>query len=72
MGGVAIAGLGFALAQPSRPVVVITGDGEQLMGVGALMTIAVAKPGNLSIVVLDNGTMAKPGCRSATPAWACG
>lgn len=61
MGGSAIAGLGLALAQPSRPVVVITGDGEQLMGVGALMTIAVAKPGNLSIVVLDNGHYGETG-----------
>lgn len=61
MGGTAIAGLGLALAQPSRPVVVITGDGEQLMGVGALMTIAVAKPGNLSIVVLDNGYYGETG-----------
>lgn len=61
MGGAAIAGLGLALAQPSRPVVVITGDGEQLMGVGALMTIAVAKPGNLSIVVLDNGYYGETG-----------
>ena len=61
MGGAAMAGLGLALAQPSRPVVVVTGDGEQLMGVGALMTIAVAKPGNLSIIVLDNGYYGETG-----------
>ena len=61
MGGAAMAGLGLALAQPSRPVVVITGDGEQLMGVGALMTIAVAKPGNLTVVVLDNGYFGETG-----------
>lgn len=54
MGGAAMVGLGLALAQPDRRVVVITGDGEQLMGLGALATIAVQRPGNLSIVVLDN------------------
>jgi thiamine pyrophosphate-dependent acetolactate synthase large subunit-like protein len=54
MGGAAMIGLGLALAQPSRRVLVITGDGEMLMGVGALATIAVQKPANLSIVVLDN------------------
>ena len=54
MGGAAMMGLGLALAQPSRRVLVLTGDGEMLMGVGALATIAVQKPGNLSIVVLDN------------------
>ena len=54
MGGAAVMGLGLALAQPSRKVLVITGDGEMLMGVGALATIAVKQPANLSIVVLDN------------------
>jgi thiamine pyrophosphate-dependent acetolactate synthase large subunit-like protein len=54
MGGAAMVGLGLALAQPRRPIVVVTGDGEQLMGLGALATIAVKKPGNLTLVVLDN------------------
>ncbi|MBX9700316.1 MAG: aldehyde dehydrogenase, partial [Acetobacteraceae bacterium] len=54
MGGAAMMGLGLALAQPTRPVLVITGDGEMLMGVGSLATIAVKAPRNLSIVVLDN------------------
>lgn len=54
MGGAAMVGLGLALAQPSRPVAVITGDGEQLMGLGALATIAAQRPSNLSIVVIDN------------------
>jgi len=54
MGGAAMIGLGVALAQPKRRVLVITGDGEMLMGLGALATIAVAKPRNLAIVVLDN------------------
>jgi len=54
MGGAAMMGLGLALAQPSRPVLVVTGDGEMLMGVGSLATIAVQQPKNLSLVVLDN------------------
>lgn len=54
MGAAAMIGLGLALAQPSRKVLVITGDGEMLMGIGALATIAVKKPRNLSIVVQDN------------------
>jgi thiamine pyrophosphate-dependent acetolactate synthase large subunit-like protein len=61
MGGAALIGLGLALAQPSRPVAVITGDGEQLMGVGGLLTIAVKRPGNLTIVVLDNGHFGETG-----------
>jgi thiamine pyrophosphate-dependent acetolactate synthase large subunit-like protein len=54
MGGAAMLGLGLALAQPSRQVLVVTGDGEMLMGLGALCTIAVRRPPNLAIVVLDN------------------
>jgi thiamine pyrophosphate-dependent acetolactate synthase large subunit-like protein len=54
MGGAAMMGLGLALAQPKLPVVVITGDGEMLMGMGSLATIGLQKPTNLSIVVLDN------------------
>ena len=54
MGGAAMIGLGLALAQPTRPVLVITGDGEMLMGIGALATIAVQAPPNLSILVQDN------------------
>jgi thiamine pyrophosphate-dependent acetolactate synthase large subunit-like protein len=61
MGGAAALGLGLALAQPARSVVVITGDGEQLMGIGSLATIAVEQPRNLSIVVLDNGHFGETG-----------
>ena len=61
MGSAALVGLGLALAQNDRPVVVITGDGEQLMGMGGLATITVKRPGNLSIVVLDNGHFGETG-----------
>ena len=61
MGGAASIGLGLALAQPSQSVVVLTGDGEQLMGLGSLATIGAQKPKNLSIVVLDNGHYGETG-----------
>jgi thiamine pyrophosphate-dependent acetolactate synthase large subunit-like protein len=54
MGGAVMIGLGIALAQPKLPVLVITGDGEMLMGMGSLATVGLQKPGNLTIVVLDN------------------
>lgn len=54
MGGAAMVGLGLAAARPARRVLVVTGDGEMLMGVGSLATIAVAAPANLAIVVIDN------------------
>ena len=54
MGGACMIGLGLALAQPEVPVLVIAGDGEMLMAVGSLATIAHQAPRNLSILVLDN------------------
>ncbi len=54
MGGAALTGLGLALAQPGRRVLVVTGDGEMLMGLGALATVALQAPPNLAVVVLDN------------------
>ena len=54
MGQAAMMGLGLALAQPRRRVLVITGDGEMLMGMGSLATIGVQKPPNLTVVVIDN------------------
>ena len=41
MGAAAMVGLGLAVAQPGRRVLVVTGDGEILMGLGALATIGV-------------------------------
>jgi thiamine pyrophosphate-dependent acetolactate synthase large subunit-like protein len=61
MGGAAPLGLGLALAQPEKSVLVITGDGEQLMGIGCLATIAAKQPPNLTIVVLDNGHFGETG-----------
>jgi thiamine pyrophosphate-dependent acetolactate synthase large subunit-like protein len=61
MGGATSIGLGLALAQPQQSVVVITGDGEQLMGIGSLGTIGVKQPKNLTIVVLDNGHFGETG-----------
>src|SRR5438874_12796376 len=52
MGGAAMMGLGLALAQPEYTVLVLTGDGEMLMGLGSLATIAVQRPSNLRIVVM--------------------
>ena len=54
MGSAAMIGFGLAMAQPNRPVLVFTGDGEILMGLGSLATIGIRKPGNLTIAVLDN------------------
>jgi thiamine pyrophosphate-dependent acetolactate synthase large subunit-like protein len=61
MGGAVMIGLGVALAQPKLPVVVITGDGEMLMGMGSLATAGLQKPGNLTIVVLDNEVYGETG-----------
>jgi thiamine pyrophosphate-dependent acetolactate synthase large subunit-like protein len=61
MGGAVMMGLGLALAQPKLPVVVVTGDGEMLMGMGSLATVGLQKPGNLSILVLDNEAYGETG-----------
>jgi thiamine pyrophosphate-dependent acetolactate synthase large subunit-like protein len=54
MGGAAMIGLGLALAKPERRVLVLTGDGEALMGMGSLATIGVKQAANLVVIVLDN------------------
>jgi thiamine pyrophosphate-dependent acetolactate synthase large subunit-like protein len=65
MGAASLVGLGLAQAQPARTVVVITGDGEQLMGLGGLATIAIAAPPNLVIIVLDNGHFGETGMQKS-------
>ncbi len=64
MGGAAMIGLGLALAQPKRRTLVITGDGEMLMGLGALPTIAVRAPKNLAVAVLDNERYGETGMQT--------
>lgn len=61
MGGAAMIGVGLALAQPKRRVLVITGDGEMLMGMGSLATIGAEKIRNLSIIVIDNELYSETG-----------
>ncbi len=64
MGGAAMIGLGLALAQPERRVLVVTGDGEMLMGLGAFASIAVQAPVNLALVVLDNERYGETGMQA--------
>jgi thiamine pyrophosphate-dependent acetolactate synthase large subunit-like protein len=61
MGGAAMVGLGLAIARPDRPVLVVTGDGDTLMGLGSLATVGVQSPPNLAIAVFDNGRYAETG-----------
>lgn len=61
MGLTAMTGLGLAIAQPERRVVVLTGDGDMMMGIGSLATIAAAAPSNLAILVLDNERFGETG-----------
>ena len=64
MGSAVMVGLGLSLSKPDRPVVVFTGDGEMLMGIGSLATLAQHKPANLSIIVLDNEQYAETGMQT--------
>jgi thiamine pyrophosphate-dependent acetolactate synthase large subunit-like protein len=64
MGQAAMMGLGLALAQPKRRVLVITGDGEMLMGMGSLATIGVQQPKNLTIAVIDNERYGETGMQA--------
>jgi thiamine pyrophosphate-dependent acetolactate synthase large subunit-like protein len=65
MGAAAMVGLGLAIAQPARRVLVVTGDGEMLMGLGSLATIGVQRPPNLSIAVFDNGHYGETGMQAS-------
>ena len=61
MGAAVSMGLGVALSAPGQEVAVITGDGELLMNIGALATVASMMPDNLSIVCIDNGCHGETG-----------
>ena len=65
MGAAAMVGLGLAIARPDRCVLVVTGDGEMLMGLGALATIGVQRPPNLAIAVFDNGRYGETGMQAS-------
>ncbi len=64
MGQAVMTGLGLALSRPDRRVLVVTGDGEALMGLGSLATAGAQGPENLSIVILDNGRYGETGMQS--------
>jgi thiamine pyrophosphate-dependent acetolactate synthase large subunit-like protein len=63
MGGSVMIGLGLAIAQPTKRVLVITGDGEMLMGLGSLATVAAQAPDNFAVAVLDNGQFGETGAQ---------
>lgn len=65
MGGAAMMGMGIAVAQQKEAVCVLTGDGEALMGIGALATIGAQKVKNLTVVVLDNGHYGETGMQAS-------
>src|SRR5215475_4057154 len=65
MGGAAMIGLGLALARPHLRILVLTGDGEMLMGLGSLATIGVQQPKNLAVVVFDNGVYGETGMQDS-------
>jgi len=69
MGSACMIGLGLALAQPKRRVLVVTGDGEMLMGLGSLATIGVQRSGNLAVVVLDNERYGETGMQKTHTAY---
>jgi len=64
MGQAAMIGLGLALARPERRVLVVTGDGEMLMGLGSLATVGVQRPANLTLVVIDNERYGETGMQA--------
>ncbi len=65
MGAAALVGLGLAIAQPRHRVLVVTGDGEMLMGLGGLATIGIQRPPNLAIAVFDNGHYGETGMQAS-------
>ena len=60
--------LGLAIAQPSRPVIVVEGDGGLLMHMGALVTVGAINPANLTVLVIQNGVHAASGGQALTNA----
>lgn len=58
--------LGLAIAQPDRPVVVVEGDGAVLMHMGAVVTVGAVAPGNLTVLLIQNGVHAASGGQALT------
>lgn len=71
MGQATSIGLGLALAQPRRRVIVCNGDGSMLMNLGSLVTITAAAPANLVVILFDNGVYEVTGSQP-TPGSAAG
>ena len=69
MGSACMIGLGLALAQPKRRVLVVTGDGEMLMGLGSLAAVGAQRPRNLAVVVLDNERYGETGMQKTHTAY---
>ena len=65
MGSAAMVGLGLAIARSDRRVLVVTDDGEMLMGLGSLATIGVQRPPNLAVAVFDNAHYGETGMRAS-------
>src|SRR6185295_14182150 len=63
MGLASSIGLGIAKAQPARRVIIFDGDGNVLMNLGTLATIAAVAPANLWHVCFDNGVHASTGAQ---------
>jgi len=61
MGGAVMIGLGLALARPDKRVLAVTGDGELLMNIGALATVAILNPANFAVLCVDNGHYGETG-----------
>jgi thiamine pyrophosphate-dependent acetolactate synthase large subunit-like protein len=68
MGGSVAFALGLALAQPERRTIVLSGDGDLLMGLGSIATVAVQRPANLAIVALDNERYGETGMQETATA----
>ncbi len=69
LGGAVASGLGLALARPDRRVLVALGDGDMLMGLGSLATVAAAGPKNLAVAVFDNERYGETGMQATHTAF---
>ncbi len=60
--------LGLAIAQPERPAIVVEGDGALMMHMGSLVTVGAVAPGNLTVLLIQNGVHAASGGQALTNA----